>query len=69
MSYITLREGFKKKGGEMVGFIQRSSDPSQPGRTMDKQIQKFLNFMYVFIIFIITKLGENFEEKFYICFF
>ena len=30
---------------------------------------KFHNFFYVFIIFIITKFGENFEEKFDICVF
>ena len=29
-----------------------------------KKIQKLHNFCYVFIIFIITKFGENFEEKF-----
>ena len=34
-----------------------------------KKIQKFHNFFYVFIIFIITKFGENFEEKIDICFF
>ena len=60
-----LREGFKKK---MVGFIQRSSDPSQLGRALDKKIQK-LHIFYAFIIFIITKFGENFEEKIDICFF
>ena len=30
---------------------------------------KFNNFFYVFIMFIITKFGENFEEKMDICFF
>ena len=45
----------------MVGFIQRSSDPSQPGRAVDKK--KIQNLFYVFIIIIITKFGENFEEK------
>ena len=33
-----IREGFKKK---MVGFIQRSSDPSQPGRALDKKNPQF----------------------------
>ena len=47
----------------MVGFIQRSSDPSQPGRALDKKNQKLHNFCYVFIIFIITKFGKNFEEE------
>ena len=51
---------------KMVGFIQHSSDPSQPGRALDKKIQK--NY-YDFIIFIITKFGENFEDKIDICFF
>ena len=53
----------------MVGFIQRSSDPSQPGRALDKKNSKITQFFYVFIIFIITKFGENFEEKIDICFF
>ena len=52
----------------MVGFIQRSSDPSQPGRALDKKIQKLHNFFYVFIIFIITKFGKKFKEKIDICF-
>ena len=30
---------------------------------MDKKIQKLHNFCYVFIIFLLTKFGENFEEK------
>ena len=34
-AYKPLREGFKKKKKKMVGFIQRSSDPSQPGRALD----------------------------------
>ena len=29
----------------------------------------FPQFFYVFIMFIITKFGENFEEKIDICFF
>ena len=29
----------------------------------------FHNFFYFFIMFIITKFGENFEEKIDICFF
>ena len=30
---------------------------------------KIHNFFYVFIMFIITKFGDNFEEKIDICFF
>ena len=50
----------------MVGFIQRSSDPSQPGRALDKKNSKITQFYYDFIIFIITKFGENFEENGYL---
>ena len=41
-----LREGFKKS----------SSDPSQPGRALDKKNSKITQ---IFIIFIITKFGEK----------
>ena len=41
----------------MVGSIQRSSDPSEPGRALEKKNSTI--FFYVFIIFIITKFGEN----------
>ena len=37
------KEGFNKKMKKMDGFIQRSSDPSQPGRAVDKKNQKFHN--------------------------
>ena len=40
-----LREGFKKKIKKMVGFIQRSSDPSQPGRALDKKNSKITQFL------------------------
>ena len=53
----------------MVGFIQRLSDPSQPGRALDKKKSNIPKKIYVFIIFIITKFGENFEDKIDICFF
>ena len=53
----------------MVGLIQRSSDPTQPGRALDKKDSKIQKKNYVFIIFIITKFGENFEDKIDICFF
>ena len=35
-----IREGFNNNN-KMVGFIQRSSDPSQPGRALDKKNPKF----------------------------
>ena len=52
---------FQKTKQKMVGFIQRSSDPSQPGRALDKKNSKITHFFYVFIIYIITEFGENFE--------
>ena len=36
-----VREGLKKKGKKRDGFIQCSSDPSQPGIGMDKKNSKF----------------------------
>ena len=41
---LLVREGLKKKGKKRNGFIQCSSDPSQPGRAMDKKNKKFHNF-------------------------
>ena len=52
----------------MVGFIQSSSDPSQPSKALDKKNSKITQFLYVFIICLITKFGENFEVKIDICF-
>ena len=63
-----IREGFQKNI-KMVGFIKRSSDPSQPGRASDKKKSKITPFFYVFFIFILTKFCEDFEEKNDICFF
>ena len=42
-----------------------------PASQADHWIKKsnITHFYYVFIIFIITKFGENFEEKIDICFF
>ena len=36
---------------------------------MDKKNSKITDFFYVFIFFIITKFGENFEDNIDICFF
>ena len=54
---VFLREGLKKMNKKMVGFIQRSSDPSQPGRALDKKNSKIQNRFYFF------------EDKIDICFF
>ena len=43
----------------MVGFIQCSSDPSQPGRALDKKTSKIPH----------KKFGENLKDKIDICFF
>ena len=39
-----LTKGRFQKKLKMVGFIQRSSDPSQPGRALDKKNSKFTHF-------------------------
>ena len=45
---LKITQGRFKKKQKMVGFIQRSSDPSQPGRALDKKNQKLHNlFMSV----------------------
>ena len=59
----------QQKNKKMVGFIKRSSDPSQPGRALDKINSKITIIFYVFIISIITKFGENSDKKIDICFF
>ena len=43
--------------------------PASQAERWIKKIQKLPNFCYAFIIFIITKFGENFEDKIDICFF
>ena len=64
-STIIDKGQFQTKNKKMVG----SSDPSQPGRALDKKKNQKFPFFYVSIIFIITKFGENFEDKIDICFF
>ena len=43
--------------------------PPPPPPFDGKKTFFFPNFCYVFIMFIITQFGENFEEKIDICFF
>ena len=43
--------------------------PASQAEQWIKKNKKFKNCVYVFTIFIITKFGENFEEKIDICFF
>ena len=66
---ILIREGLKKIKNKNGWIYPMLSDPSQPGKALDKKNRKFHNLFYVFIIFIITNFGENFEEKIDICFF
>ena len=63
-----LREGFKKKK-KWLDLSNAHLTPASQAERWIKKIQKLYNFFYVFIIFIITKFGENFEEKIDICFF
>ena len=53
---------------KMDGFIQRSSGQASQAERWIKKI-KNSTILYLFIIFIITKCGENFEEKIDIWFF
>ena len=43
--------------------------PASQAERWIKKIKKLQKKIYVSIIFIITKFGENFEEKIDICFF
>ena len=63
---LVLREGFNKKNIKSYGiFHPKITPPPFDG----KKTFFFHNFLYVFIMFIITKFGENFEEQIDICFF
>ena len=46
MKLHQIREGLKKNKKKMVGFIQRSSDPSQPGRAFDKKKSKIMQLFF-----------------------
>ena len=61
-----LREGFNKKTLKVMEFSIKIL-PHPP--SMEKKHFFSTIFFYVFIMFIITKFGENFEEKIDICFF
>ena len=60
-------EGFNKKNIKSCGIFHLNFTPTHHPST-EKNIF-FPQFFYVFIMFIITKFGDNFEEKIDICFF
>ena len=57
-----------KKKRRILGALPLTPRPPPP---LDGKKNIFFStfFFYVFIMFIITKFGENFEEKIDICFF
>ena len=65
---LRIREGFnKKKTLKVMEFSIQILPPPHPP-SMEKKHFFSTIFFYVFIMFIITKFGENFEEKMDICF-
>ena len=62
--FINIREGFNKKKTLKVMEFSIQILPPLPLRRKKKSNPQFF---YVFIMFIITKCGENFEDKIDIC--
>ena len=60
-------EGINKKNIKSYGIFHPNFTPHPP--SMEKNINFPHFFFYVFIMFVITKFDENFEEKIDICFF
>ena len=65
---MLVREGFKINK-KWMDLSNAHLTPASQAEQWIKKIQKFKKQIYFFIIFIITKFGENFEEKIDICFF
>ena len=55
-----IREGFKKKFKKWLDLSNAHLTPASQAERWIKKIQKLHHFLYVFII---TKFGENLEEK------
>ena len=53
----------------MVGFIQRSSDPSQPGRALDKKNLKITQFFLCLYYLYNHQIWRELWRKIDICFF
>ena len=67
--FLKLREGLRKKFKKWFDLSNAHLTQAIQPECWMKKIQKLHNFLYVFIIFIITKFGKNFEEKIDIWFF
>ena len=65
---MILREGFNKKNIKSYGIFHPNFTPPPPPFDEKKPFFSTI-FCYVFIMFVITKFGENFEEKMDIFFF
>ena len=65
---VSLREGFNKKTLKVMEFSIQILPPPPPPFDGKQTFFSHILF-YVYIMFIITKFGENFEEQIYICFF
>ena len=63
-----LREGFNKKNIKSYGIFHPNFTPPPPP-SMEKNHFFSSIFFYVFILFIISKFSENFEEKIDTCHF
>ena len=59
----SYREGLKNKQTTMVGFIQRSSDPSQPGRALDNKKSKIHFFLCLYYLYNHQILRELWRKK------
>ena len=66
--HLGLREGFNKKTLKVMEFSIQISPPPTPLRWKKKHLFSTI-FVFVFIMFLNTKFGENFEEKIDICFY
>ena len=51
---------------KMIRFIQRSSDPIQPSRALDKKIQKFQFFLWLYYLFNHQIWGELWRQNWYL---
>ena len=69
LTKILIREGFKKNFKKWLDLSNAHLTPASQAERLIKKIQKLHNLFYVFIISIINKFGENFEDKIDICFF
>ena len=62
-------EKFILCGKYIVFFGDGTQKYLTPASQAERWIIKIQKYLYVFILFLITKFGENFEDKIDICFF